>query len=67
MSNLASDAVTAGKHPIVLGDLNVDSKDEDSLSSLLTHPNLQDPFSGAPEAGGPVEPLLRLSGEHQPS
>lgn len=37
-------AVDNGKLPIVLGDLNVDPKTDNSLKALLKNPHLQDPF-----------------------
>lgn len=36
--------VAAGRLPIVLGDLNVDPKTDSTLKSLITHPQLKDPF-----------------------
>lgn len=48
VAQLAADAADAGKLPVVMGDLNVDSKDEDSLDSLVKSTLLSDPFKKLP-------------------
>ncbi len=44
VAELAQAAADAKKLPVVLGDLNVDPKTDQSLVSLLTHKQLRDPF-----------------------
>lgn len=44
VAELAQAAASAKKLPVVLGDLNVDPKTDQSLASLLTHKQLRDPF-----------------------
>ena len=50
---LVTAAASVGRFPVVLGDLNTDpvkTPSDTSLAPLLTHPLLQDPFSGVPAA-----------------
>ena len=44
VAELADDAAKAGRLPIVLGDLNVDSTRDDTLAPLVDSPLLADPF-----------------------
>jgi predicted extracellular nuclease len=50
VADLVTAAVTTGRKPIVLGDLNTDpvkTPADKSIAPLLKHPELQDPFAGA--------------------